>query len=188
MKPYYLDLHEAKSILEPRAPVFVDALRKAMHEWNHGLSHYHTTFDEFARGVLLSQMWYNYSSQALQGDFGVALTWRGSRPYYIFDQSVVLRFKHLNSAYQTWNYPTARALAWNAQSVFPSIPPLVKLDLGYRLDLTGTRVLEVMVMLNNNGISVWRWQIWGQPISEFAAAPKDGLGRTVFAYDNFAKE
>ena len=186
MTAYYIDLSKAKSILHNRMPAFAGALRKSIEEWNSGLGSYHATFDEFARGVLINQLWYVYSSQALRGDAGVSLDKHSNGSYFTVDDSLVLRLKHVDTAYRSWNHPTRRARAMDAQSPFPTIPPMARLELGYRLDLTGTVVKDAVVMLNNRGRSLWRWQIWGYPISEFAAMPRDMFGHIVYSHDDFS--
>ena len=186
MTGYYIELGEAKSVLKSRMPVFAGALRKALHEWNKGLGAYHATVDEFARGVLINQFWYVFSSHALRDDTGISLEKHGNGYFFTVDDSLVLRLKHVNKAYRSWNHPTRRSLALDAQVPFPTIPPMARLELGYRLDLTGTVVEDAVVMLNNNGRSLWRWQIWGYPISEFAASPSDMLGHAVYSHDDFS--
>ena len=186
MTRYYIDLEGAKAVLQPRVPVFAVSLRKVIHEWNNRLGPYHAILDEFARAVLINQLWYAYSSQAFHCDAGVSLDKHGNRHYYILDDLVVLRFKHVDDAYRSWNHPTSRALAWEAQASFPTIPPLAKLELGYRLDLTGTVVRDAVVMLNYKGRSIWRWQIWGRPIDEFAATPRDAFGRAVYSHNDYS--
>ncbi len=186
MNPHFIELRSAKTILQPRVPIFAGSLRKAIQEWNNGLGAYHAIVDEFARGVLVNQFWYAYSSQAFRGDVGVSLDKHGNRHYYIVDDLLVLRLKHVDNSYRSWNHPTSRARAWDAQASFPTIPPMAKLELGYRLDLTGTVVRDAVVMLNFKGRSVWRWQIWGPAIGEFAAAPRDVFGRMVHTHDDFS--
>ena len=187
MSPYFMNMAAAQTVLLPRIPAFVDALRRATREWNSGLGAYHAIVDEFARAVLISQFWYSYSYQLLRSDSGVSLEKFGNRSFYTIDKLLVLRLKHVDSSYRSWNHLTARALAWNAQASFPSIPPMVKLELGYRMDLTGTVVKDAVVMLNYKGRSLWRWQIWGGQISEFAAASRDAFGRLVYSYDDFSE-
>ena len=184
--PYFMNMATAQAILLPRIPAFIDALRKATREWNDGLGAYHAILDEFARAVIISQFWYSHSHQLLRSDSGVSLERFGNRHFYTIERELVLRLKHVDSSYRSWNHPTTRALAWNAQASFPSIPPMVKLELGYRMDLTGTVVRDAMVMLNYKGHSLWRWQIWGRQISEFAAAARDGFGRLVYSHDDFS--
>ena len=186
MTLHHIDLGRAKATLQPRIPVFAGSLRKAIQEWNNGLGAYHAIVDQFARGVLINQFWYAYSSQAFRGDQGISLDKHGNRYYYIVDGLLVLRFKHVDNSYRSWNHPTSRARAWDAQASFPTIPPMAKLELGYRLDLTGTVVRDAVVMLNYKGQSLWRWQIWGHPISEFAAAPRDVFGRVVYSHNDFS--
>lgn len=187
LTPYYMDLGQAKVILRPRVPAFAGSLRKALHEWNKELGAYHAIVDEFARGVMISQFWYAYSSEALRGDLGISREKHGNRPYYIVDDKLVLRFKRVDDAYRSWNHPTSRARAWDAQASFSTMPPMAKLELGYRLDVTGTVVMDAAVILNYKGRSLWRWQIWGRRVSEFAAAPRDAFGREVYSYEDFSE-
>ena len=162
------------------------SLRKAVREWNNGLAPYHTDLDEYARSVILNRLWYSYSRQAFTNDRGIQLERHSNGFYYTVDRKLVLRFKHVDEVYRTSNYPTRRSLAWNAQMQFPNMPPLVKLDLGYRMDLTGTVVRDAVIALNFNQQSVWRWQIWGHRISEFAASPRDMHGRLVYSHNDFS--
>ena len=184
---YYMTLEKAKSVLQPRMPLLIGALKKAVHEWNLGLSQYHTKLDAFARGVFINQLWYEYSNQALHGDPGVSLEKNGQRTSLIIDRSLVLRLKHVNEAYRSRNYPTPRDRAWNGQVYFPSIPPIPRLDIGYRMDLTGTAVKDSMVIFSQGVQSLWRWQVWGFPVSEFAGAPNDMFGRTVYSHDDYSR-
>ena len=186
MTPYYISLNDARSILQPRVQIFATALARAVREWNNGLADYHVDFDEFTRGAIINQLWHAYSAQGLRGDPGIVRAKHGNHPYYIIDESLALRFKHVDKAYRSWNYPTVRSLAWNAQLPLETIPSVVKLELGYRLDVTGTVVRDAVVMLNRGGWSVWRWQVWGFPISEFAAVPRDLFGGLVYAHDNYS--
>ena len=89
MAAYYIDLSKAKSILHSRMPTFAGALRKSIEEWNSGLGSYHATFDEFARGVLINQLWYVYSSQALRSDAGVSLDKHSNGSYFTVDDGQV---------------------------------------------------------------------------------------------------
>ena len=123
MTSHYIDLGRAKAILQPRVPAFAGSLRKAIQEWNEGLGAYHAIVDEFARGVFINQLWYAYSSQALGRDAGISLEKHWNRHYYTVDDLLVLRFKHVDNAYRSWNHPTLRALAWDAQASFPNHTP-----------------------------------------------------------------
>ena len=182
----YMDLQCAKSILQPRVLAFAGALSKAVRVWNEECGTYHAIVDEFARGVLINQFWYAFSSRALRSDPGICLEKHGQRHYYTIDGLVSLRFKHVDKSYRSWNHPTSRARAWDEQAWFPTIPPMVNLELGYRMDLTGTVVEDAIVMYNYKGRSLWRWQIWGYPVSEFAAFPRDAFGFEVYSHDDYS--
>ena len=162
------------------------ALRASLQEWNNGLAPYHFDFDEFGRSVVINQLWYARSWDALRHDPGVALLKNSNGRYYIVDEQVILRFKHVDGRYRSRNYPTKRAQAWNKQLPFPSIPPLVRLEMGYRFDLTGTRISDAMISLNFNNDSVWRWQIWGQRLDEFSSMPKDMEGHLTYAHEDYS--
>ena len=123
MNPHFIELRSAKTILQPRVPIFAGSLRKAIQEWNNGLGAYHAIVDEFARGVLVNQFWYAYSSQAFRGDVGVSLDKHGNRHYYIVDDLLVLRLKHVDNSYRSWNHPTSRARAWGRAGVVSNHPP-----------------------------------------------------------------
>ena len=186
MDAYYISLPDAKSVLQPRMPVFAGALRKAIHEWNNGLGQYHVDFDEFARSVIINQFWFAAAKKGLYGDDGISAGKHGNGYFFIVDEKLVIRFKHLDKLYKTWNHPTLRSRAMEAQLPFRSIPPLARLDLGYRLDLTGTVVETAMVIFNKDSSSVWRWQIWGHPIDEFAAGPRNMLGDETYIHDDYS--
>ena len=182
---YYIKLSRARSILRPRMWAFAGALRKAVEEWNAEMSRYHATLTESTRAMILSDLWYQFSSQALTSDAGVSLRPYGTRHFYIIDEILALRFKHLNDAYRTWNRPTPRSEAWDEQLPFQTIPSIPRLDLGYRLDLTGTVIMAALVIYKI-GEPIWHWQIWGHPISEFESAPRDMFGRRVYSHDDYS--
>jgi hypothetical protein len=184
---YYIDLNDARSSLQPRMWVFAGALRRAVEAWNEdGVSKHHTGLTESTRAVFISDLWYQYSSEKLRDDPDVSLETCGTRHFYIIDEKLTLRFKHLNEAYRSWNRRTSRSEAWDLQLPFPTIPPMPRLDLGYRLDITGTVIVAALVVHRRGEEPIWRWQIWGHPISEFASAPRDMLGRGVYSYNDFS--
>ena len=189
MTLYQINLTRVKIILQPRMPILAGALGKALREWNHGLGQYHAEMTEFGRAVVLNDLWYTYAALEFrrQGDAGIVLEHNDERRCFTVDGELILRFKHLNDQYRPRNNWTVRAQAWETQAWFPSIPPMVRLDFGYRLDLTGTSVLTAMVLFGNGKETVWRWQVWGHPVSEFASKPSvDMLGRRVYSHDDYS--
>ena len=187
MKIHHIDLPDARSILQPRMTDFAAALKLAIHRWNSDLSAYHVTLSEFTRCNIISDLWYETSQKALTNDGGVRLIGNRERRCFIVDDAVVLRFKHLDSNYRPRNNTNRRSDAWNCQTNFRDIPPVVRLDFGYRMDLTGTVVETAFVMLNNGARARWRWQIWGRPISRFAGTPTNMYGDTVYVHYDYSK-
>ena len=189
MRTYDITLTNAKAILQPRMSVLAGALGKALRDWNNSPSVYPVALDEFGRAVVLNQFWYTNASQEFrrQGDAGILLEPNGERYCFAVDSKLVLRFKHLDAQYCPRGNRTARSKAWEAQTWFPSTPPVVRLDFGYRLDITGTSVETAMVLFRNGNETVWCWQVWGYPVSEFASKPPiDMNGRRVYSRDDFS--
>lgn len=180
----FMPLGTAKSILDPRIPCIAAAFHSVMAEWNGPLAGYHATFTEFERAVILSRLWYAEVSRLLKGDQGIEIIKNGTRECCVADDQLLIRLKHAGAAYRTWNYPTKRARAWENQAAFPGIPPLYRLDIAYRLDLTGTVMRDAVVMPSGGHDASWHWQIWGEPVTEFAARRHDLEGEVWYAYDD----
>lgn len=190
MTSLQIDLHEAQGLLRPRMPDFTNALREAVTIWNHSFHpHPLVTLNEITRSQLINDVWYQLADHALRDDAGV-ITLDNASPlhkYLLIDECLVVRFKHADSGYRTRNFPTQRENAWAAQSPFPTIPDVARLDFSYRLDITGTVIKDALVQYSRRREAVWRWQVWGPPITEFAAIPRDLLGREIFTYENYQR-
>ena len=184
---YDITLEDAKALLAPRMPALANALRIAVHEWSDGLGKYHAKVNEDLRALFINQLWHYHSIELLREDAGISRQKNGRHEYLRVDGSLVLRIKHVGPTYRSWNYPTRRSQAWNAQAHFLDLPPMPRLNFGYRLDITGTVVKDAMVMLSQEGHSIWRWQVWGYPVSEFPATHRDMLGRVVYAHDDYSE-
>lgn len=193
MTRHKITLGKAQSILRPRMQVFTRELKQAVTKWNGLLISQDT--DEFARGVLINQFWNGSVNQALQSDNGVRQGQYRNGRYFVIEEpskesivdTLMIRLKHVDQSYDWRNYPTERNQALETQQEFATIPSVPRLVLGYRLDLTGTQIENVMVIFKNGKKTIWRWQVWGHPISEFASAPHDIFGHPVYSHDDFSK-
>lgn len=103
------------------------------------------------------------------------------------DDTLDLRIKLAYPGYRPWDHPTPRAEARSRQMAFPTLPPLVHLNFCYRLDISGTLVQDAMVIMTSGREHLWRWQIWGRPIGEYAAMPRNFLGETVYSHDDYSE-
>ena len=184
---YGISLQEAKAVLQPRMGGLAGSLKKAVHEWNTDLARLQLRLDGLGRGAILGQSWYFYAGLALTGDSGVSKIRNSERECFIIDETLTLRIKHVGPDYRIRNYPTSRARAWNAQAPFPTIPPIPRLDFCYRMDLMGTVVEDAMVIYSVEGKSEWRWQVWGFPMTEFAAMDRDMFGRLIYSHDDYSR-
>ena len=182
----YISHNEAKSVLRDRMPAFCFALSRVMREWNEDMGKFHTRLDEFGRAVFINQGWYDHARSLHHSDDGIVMQRHGNGRFFIVDEKLVLRIKHANERYRVWDHATPRALARADQLPFPTLPPLVHLDFCYRLDITGTVVLDAMVILHSRQEQVWRWQVWGGPITEYAATTHNLMGEVVYSHDDYS--
>ena len=159
-----------------------------MEVWNGPHAESQHVYDVATRSMVIARHWYSYSDEALRDDPGVKLVNNYERHCFEIDREFALRFKHLNSRYRTRNNSNFRSFAWGHQLSLADLPPMPRLDFGYRLDLTGTLIETAMIMLCVGNEPSWRWQIWGDPIDVFAGTPETDLfGRTVYACDDYSK-
>lgn len=183
----HMELREAKAILQSRVSGFTGALYESIGKWNQ-LGPDHAIYTESTRGHIINDIWYSRAEQGLAGDAGVEFRNNASphRKYILIDERLALRLKHVGADYRPRNYPTERSLAWQFQQRFPTIPDVPRLDLCYRLDLTGTLIDDAIIQYSRGSKTLWRWQVWGPPVTEFATSPVDLLGRDIFVHDDYS--
>ena len=196
MTEQFLNLTQAKDILADYMPCWASALRRTMYEWNTGLAQYHAVLDESARAHNLNQIWYHHSNLALAEHPEVELRKVRNQRFFSISDQVLLRFKFVDTRYQSKNYPTSHSQQWNLQGPLPGIPNVTGLEFGYRLDLTGTSIKDAMVLLKVGKAKtktasnvIWVWQVWGPSISEFPlpeTSVTDMLGRVVYDYTDYS--
>lgn len=196
MTDQILTLPEAKDLLAEYMPGWTSALQRAIYEWNTGLAQYQSILDESARAQNLNQLWYHFSNIALADYPDVDLRKVRNQRFFSIADEVLLRFKFVDTRYQSKNYPTSHSRQWNLQIPLSGIPNVPRLEFGYRLDLTGTSVRDAMVLLKIGKAKtktasnvIWIWQVWGPQISQFPTpgnASSDMFGRVVYEYTDYS--
>ena len=88
------------------------------------------------------------------------------------DGTVCVRIKKLNRNFLSSNYPTRQATEWNAQLPLPGFPPGSRVELGYQVDLTGSVLRGLFVLLRLGHTIQWLWQIYGEQVSTFGSQPQ----------------
>ena len=150
---------EAQDILEYRVPAMEEALVKAVEAWTVDLSHRHDVLCSLTRSMFVSGIWHDEVMQALVDDPGIRLYENEQRQCLIFDDRVAVRLKLLDDKYRPRNNKTRRGRAWQRQLNLSGLPPVVRLDLGYRLDPIGSYVELAMLMFCTGNIVNWQWPI-----------------------------
>ena len=75
------------------------------------------------------------------------------------DKRALLRFKRLDDAMQTSNYPTPSAVLFDRQTVLPHVPLLSRLTVGYRLNQAETELASVHIVLAKGRRILWDYEI-----------------------------
>lgn len=145
--------------------------------------------DSSARAIIINQYWYNFANLALGDDPDVIFGVDRLQRFLIIDERFILRFKLIDNNFDSSNYRTNRATQWRLQFPLTGLPQCDRLELGYRLDITGTVIQDAFVLLRVGKRIVWLWQIGGERIDTFPIQlelrPVSAPQPYVFAYDNF---
>ncbi len=188
----HIALPEARHTLEPRMSILTSVLRTSVAAYNARPTAWQFSLDKKARALLLNRLWYFQVAQALHNDTGILLVPNHGESYFVIDEALVLRFKHLGGDLLSKNYQTERMRHWNRQLRMEGIPPWNRLEFGYRLDITGTTIRDAFVLLREDKRLLWIWQVMGLPISTFAAQTALPLTSSIqgnsqlFAYSNYS--
>ena len=191
MKGTHITLGEAKRILDPRMSTMVNELRLTIVSWNNRPAQWQLSLaDPKARGLVLNRIWYQRIQSALANDRGVQRRPNaGEESYLEIDGLFMLRLKSLSRQLTTRNLPTKRSKHWDSQLTLPGLPPGNRLDLGYRLDPTGTSLRDMFVMFHINKSLIWVWQVAGISVGtfpiQFQMSPQPTPQQVKIAYSQF---
>lgn len=169
---FYVTIEEARAILEHRVPAMREALVTAVHRWNVDLSHLHATLGILTRSMFINDVWHDEVMQTLVDDQGIRLYPNKERQCLLFDDQVAVRLKLLNERGRPRNNRGRRARAWQYQHNLPGLPPVVRLDFGYRLDPIGSTVESITLMFYKGHSLVWQWPVHELPVADPKGEPE----------------
>lgn len=93
-----------------------------------------------------------------------------------FADRLLVRFKKIDPELKTANYPTTRAMAFDAQSHLPDLPPVPRVTIGYEPDTVWANLVSVAVLFPIRKRAVWSYELTGKSNSLHAMSP---LAETV---------
>lgn len=199
MPPFPIGLTDAKQILMPHMPRLLTSMTDAFDLWwsESGYGRFHDAHDKSGRAKIISDQFYYHAKNALAGEPSVDFQEHGLQKYMLFDDRLIVRFKHLKRDFTTANYPTAQAKAWLSQGTLPGLPTHARVTFGYRLDELGIRINDAFVVLPNGdsqSVNDWVWQVLGDRIAEddvtihvLPLAPDSPpYQEVVYAYDDLS--
>ena len=171
MTPDQMDLFSTRQILQPRIWSILDAFLGAFDTVVHQeLPSLPGTQISTIASMVCDQAYRNITLN-LSGDQGLVQGSHKGQRFFVFDSTLVLRIKKLNRNYLSSNIRTRQASRWNRQLPLAGIPSLSRVELGYQVDLTGTVLTGVFVLLRIGNDVQWLWQIHGEQVSTFAVQP-----------------
>jgi hypothetical protein len=105
------------------------------------------------------------------------------------NQEVVLRVKHFDRSFRTRNAKTRHNSRWEQQGQLFPLPPVERLDFGYRSDPLGIEIQDAFVALRVRSNLLWLWQVLGDeiqdPWAQYSLTPVVREQEPKYLYDNF---
>ena len=178
----YMSLEETQDILYSRMVNLTGELKNSVNFWNIRCAD--ALSDPSTRATVINEKWYRGVCNTLMSvDRGVRHGIQNRQQYFVIDEKLILRFKHLDENLDSKNYPTLQSEAWRLQFPLDGIPRCERVELGYRLDITGTVIKDAFVILGEGKLKYWIWQVWGDRVDTFQL-PLIG-NRTAQGIDKF---
>ncbi len=88
---------------------------------------------------------------------GVKISERGR--FLLTMENIVLRFKWVNQQFQTSNFATPSAIAFDTQLRLPGVPHGVRLTIGYQVNELETELVGVFIILSRGKDVLWKYEI-----------------------------
>ncbi|HLG69792.1 MAG TPA: hypothetical protein VK009_05140 [Chloroflexota bacterium] len=194
MKQDAISLNETRTLLAgSRMTAFTKAATDAVTGWVQDF--HHVAFGQTTRAWAISDLFYHFGQEYHAGDEGVRYGETRGQRYFVVDERILMRFKLLDDGLQSSNYPTDQALDFVGQEPIPDFPPLDRLHIGYRLDITGLLLRDAFVTLpigRPERFNAWVWQVLGDPIGassiyglQYKLPGEFGAAGDQYAYDDY---
>lgn len=163
-----------RRVLEKYHPVLAEASRAAMSRWM-GLA----PAERIALGdhprTYANAIWAFFRAEAttrLTWLPGVALTNKYNTFGIVVNNRVMLRFKRINKAGQSRNFPTQLNLRFYAQVEIPGIPASCpRAELGWREDALRVGLEALEIVMRNGREVAWRYTILNEGGATVVPAP-----------------
>lgn len=185
-----ITLERAREILILYAPDFVGSLKAVLKDWNEGLGQFQVAMDASTRAHIHNQLFYHHFGLRIATVSQIRFGKDQQQRYLIVNDQVLLRAKLLDRRLRASNFQTVHTTEWSQQAHLPEIPPVPRLNFGYRLDLTGTAIKDAFITMPNgdpHAVNDWVWQLYGQPIVAFGQQRRLFPTGEVFQYDDFSR-
>jgi hypothetical protein len=145
-----------RSIIGPHHDALRDAVLKALDRWKRDVRGAMPLHPPTVRANMIWGLMVDEARQRFGAIRGVHIVDRDQRFLVVFRNRVVVRFKKLNEAHETANYPTPAAILLDEQQTIEGIPAgTIIVSVGYVLDSQTTEIDSVLVTFKD---ARWKWE------------------------------
>lgn len=192
MIPINPTLIEAHSLLSGRyMRIFSQALNEAIKAINELPPPVSIALDDSARAHVINRTWYQLVTEKAFAYPGIHRGTYQNQEFFIVEESLLVRHKLFDNNLNSKNYPTDRAQKWVYPYTLPGIPPIGRLQFGYRLDPTGALLRDAFLVLPYGNQNLWVWQVWGSEIDTFGLSlpleRRQVKREEIFVYDDYSR-
>ena len=192
MIPINPTLAEARSLLSGRyMALMVEALNESIGEVRKLTPPISLALNDSARAHVINCTWYELVTTGAIGLPGVVRGNNQNQEFFVIEEAVLVRHKLFDNNLTARNYPTRRAMRWVYPYPLEGIPPIGRVQLGYRLDPTGILLRDAFLVLPYGDRNLWVWQVWGVEIDTFGLTlplERRSIQRDeIFAYDDYSQ-
>jgi hypothetical protein len=158
-QPMYISQSEAESVLNPYKPKLQRVIYDAWAEWERIPDEHRSKLNARARANCLYAFMVHYARVYFADEPEVTLLERRGLFLIGIANRITIRFKKLRHGKKTSNIMTHQQINFNLQLDLPGIPKAVRLTVGYILDVTQTRIKDVVVTLFQGRQLEWDFSI-----------------------------
>ena len=161
-EPLLISREQAETLLQPYFPQLRKIVMDAWAEWERIPDDHRSKCHSRARANCVSDFMEHFARVHFSENAEVVpLERRGLFLIGIANEAVI-RLKKFRSGRRISNIPTKQQIAFNLQLELPGIPKAVRLNVGYLLDITQTKIKDILVTLQHGRTVMWHFSIADQ--------------------------
>lgn len=155
VKNFDLTLDDAEKHLEPYFPALREIINTAWKDWESLPDEQRAKIDARARANCVNSFIIHNTRKYFEERTGVKVAEKRGLFLLDFFDEINLRFKKLNKDKKPSNIKTTQQLNFALQLELPGMPKVVRLTLGYILDITQTKIKDILIVFYKGKNLIW---------------------------------